>query len=566
MTHQSTAAPRIPLGNDPAASQRRRMLIIHGVGDFDEATITAEVRALATKYGIAASDVSAFNWDREIGAPFKGFDLDLAILAELGGGLLNLANLGFLQTSRAYCGIPQWYIRLQNWLFALAQLGLSFLVLLFPCAILNKSYKLGLMSAVATLVALAAVGALLSFSTKGVIVHFRRLVVTILWPVFHFLAVPVGFQVIELVGAIASVRIFLTLDESIHSGAILGSLVSSVVMIVVTLIPIWLISRVTNPVLKVLSDIARYIGLVKHRRTLQCMLAKRFEQVTADCDHLIILAHSLGSVIAVDTMLENKKAFANLRQLDFITMGSPLRRMFHRFFPEIYSSVEAIHEELRKHIPRFGWVNIYRPLDCIGAHLSANVESTLTEFDTSEFHTHEFFKNHTNYWNDEIVAELIAKGIEKTNRLAPGTSAIEESTVANWPTALCASSYPGAVVSKLWTHRYHVFMGVFLLWILWQLFVLVGIDYKALRKDFSPEFIRFEAEHDGWISTILFRGFELGMSLVGSVMIGLFAYKKVWREWIGAYGASLFGCVEEAKRNPMMRSAPQLGHVQSSGE
>jgi hypothetical protein len=497
-----------------------------------------------------------------IGGPFKGANLDLAILAELGGGLLNLANLGFLQSSRVYCGIPQWYIHLQNWLFAFGQLGLSFLVFLLPYAVLNESYKLGLMSAVATLLALSTAGALLSLSTKGAIVSFRRLVVTILWPVLHFLAVPVGFGLIALVAIIVSMRVFNTFEESIQNDFLASGVYIAlrIATIVITLLVTWLVARLTNPVLKVLSDVVRYIGSVEHRRKLQCVLANRFNQITADCDHLIILAHSLGSVIAVDTMLENKKVFANLRQLDFITMGSPLRRLFHGFFPEIYSSVETINGELRNHITRFGWVNIYRPLDFIGAHLSSNSESTLTEFST-----HEFFKNHTNYWSDDVVAELIVEGIEKTNRIPSGTLTIKESTVANWPIELCAESYPGAGLSKLWIHRYHVFMGIFLLWILWQLFLMVAGLYKAISSDFSPELVRLEAK-DGWISTILLNGFVLAMVVFGFVIISRFAYKKIWREWVGAYGATLFGCIEEARRNPMMRFAPQAGAVQSNGE
>jgi hypothetical protein len=53
-------------------------------------------------------------------------------------------------------------------------------------------------------------------------------------------------------------------------------------------------------------------------------------------------------------------------------------------------------------------------------------------------------------------------------------------------------------------------------------------------RHFSPERIRLEAK-DGWISTILLNGFVLGMMVFGFVIISRFAYKKIWREWVGAY-------------------------------
>jgi hypothetical protein len=52
-----------------------KMLIIHGVGDFCEATIVSEVRVLAEKYAIDPEDLRAFNWDKPAGAPFRSHSL-----------------------------------------------------------------------------------------------------------------------------------------------------------------------------------------------------------------------------------------------------------------------------------------------------------------------------------------------------------------------------------------------------------------------------------------------------------------------------------------------------------
>jgi hypothetical protein len=542
--------------------ERRRLLIIHGVGDFNAETITAEVQTLAGKYGIAPSDVSAFNWDREVGGPFKGFNMDLAILAELGGGLLNLANLGFLQTSRSYCGIPQWYLRLQNWLFACGQIAFSFFIFLLPYVVLNTHYKKGFLAVITVLSASVILGASFSLSLKGMIVSVRRLVVTILWPVFHFFAVPVGFGLIALVVLILSVRLFNTIEGPgneflymlLYIAIRLGSVVAAFAVM-------WAVAKVANPLLKVLSDVARYIGIGEHRRKLQTLLTQRLQREVDECDRLVILAHSLGSVIAVDTMLRSPQVLAPLKQLDFVTMGSPLRRLFHGFFPEIYSSVDAINLDLRNNINRFGWVNIYRPLDFIGAHLSANPESTILEFNT-----HELFKNHTNYWSDPVVATLIVKGLDHVKRSEPDSSTITVANVSNWPNELCAESYAGFGIAGLWSQRCHIFMGVFLLWIVWQIFLMIAGLYKAGRQWFSTEMIRSQAHDDGWVSTVFLNLFVGGMCIAGLVVITRFAYKKIWREWLGAYSASLLGCIKEARESPLMRYTPPVQPLQSGSD
>jgi len=544
---------RIEIGTStvPVTRKRRRLLIIHGVGDFDEKTITAEVRGLASNYGISASDVTAFNWDREIGAPFKGFNMNLAILAELGGGLLNLANLGFLQTSKGYCGIPQWYLRLQNSLFVFGQLAFSFLIFLFPYIILNDSYKAGFLWVIATLSVSCILGALLSISIQGFVVSLRRLLVTILWPVFHFFAVPIGFGLISLVIVILTVRFWNTFEGHIQNNFLSGLFYVAVRLgsIVVALVIMRLVARVVNPVLKVLSDVARYIGSGEHRRKLQSLLALKFQELAVDCNHLIILAHSLGSVIAVDTMLENAEIVKKFGRLDFVTMGSPLRRLFHGFFPQIYSSPEAIHQNLRENINRFCWVNIYRPLDFVGAHQSSEHDSPITEFNT-----HELFKNHTNYWRDPLVAELIVRGLEKPQHPQTSSSTNTSSSVANWPIELCTEEYRGTGFAQLWSHRFHVFMGIFLLWILWQIYLMTLYLYKGIRG--NAEVMRAMVQERDW-SFILLSLLMAGMVISGWVVIARFSYKRIWREWLGAYGASLLGCIEVAKRSPLMKFAPQ---------
>jgi hypothetical protein len=539
---------------------RRKLLIIHGVGDFDEKTITTEVRSLVERYGVAGEDVSAFNWDQEIGGPFKGFNLDLGILAELGAGLLNLANLGFVQTSSPYGGIPQWYLRFQNWIFAVGQMAFSFFVFLLALAFFTSWSGPCLLSVIAVLLAASVLGAAVSSSIQGFVVSFRRFVVTMLWPTFHFIAAPVGFGLIALAALLWSTRIFNTVEFGIHNELLwmLFYIALRLATAGTTLLASWLALLFVRPVLKALSDVARYIVLAGHREKLKCLLSQELEQAASDCDGLIILAHSLGSVIAVDSMLACKSIFSSLEQLDFVTMGSPLRRLFHGCFPEIYAPVEIVNQALRSSINRFAWINVYRPLDFIGAHLSDS-ESTIVEFSTNQL-----FKNHTNYWRDPVVAELIAKGINEAKRTVSNSTG--RTMISNWPPELCTESYHGGI-SQLWKRRLHVFQGAFFGLITWQIIEMIKLSLKSdlMRSFFSPSFIREMAKDDGWISTIFGWVWLVGMMTGGMVFLIRFLYKKVWHEWFGAYGSTLLGCIEEARQSPLMRYTRRPDVLNSKG-
>ncbi len=541
------------IATDSCAPLRRKLLIIHGVGDFDEETITEEVAGFASKHGIHPSKVSAFNWDQEVGGPFGGFALHLGILAELCAGLLNLANLGFLQTSLPYCGIPKSYLRFQNWVFALGQIVLSFLIVLCVLAFLDSSFKQARVSELAVLITLSILlsvsilGAALSGSTQGWVVSLRRLIVTILWPVFHFLAAPVGFGLIAIAALAFNARISDSLE--VQSGFLFALSYFGLRLATLALIIFasWIVILPIRFQLKATSDTARYIGLVEYRENLQVLLKQKLEEVTSNCDYLIILTHSLGSVIAIDCMLEHGSLFAKLKQLDFVTMGSPLRRLFHRFFPDIFAPVDTINEALRSSITGFAWVNVYRPLDFIGTRLG-NSESQIEEFSTGQL-----LKNHPNYWRDSIVADLIAEGIQKAKHSAPNAPAPK---FYNWPPDLCIDEYQGGI-ARLWTRRLYIFMGIFLGLITWQVMDTVRIGYPSFMRFFSPKMIVTVAKQDGWSSAIFQWLFLSALIIAGLVTLIRFLYKKVWWDWFGAYGSSVLGCVEQARRNALMRYAPK---------
>ena len=73
---------------------RRKILAVHGVGQFGEQKVLNDIRSLAHRFGIEPQNVIAFNWDSRARAPFVGIGLDVESLAELSLGLANCSNIG----------------------------------------------------------------------------------------------------------------------------------------------------------------------------------------------------------------------------------------------------------------------------------------------------------------------------------------------------------------------------------------------------------------------------------------------------------------------------------------
>lgn len=87
---------------------------------------------------------------------------------------------------------------------------------------------------------------------------------------------------------------------------------------------------------KVLLDIGLYVGTPSYRETIQvhldCIVATVPDRSTTA---IWIVAHSLGSVIALDS-LTNSPVWMRTDRVRLVTLGSPIRRFFIRFFPHAF--------------------------------------------------------------------------------------------------------------------------------------------------------------------------------------------------------------------------------------
>ena len=125
--------------------------------------------------------------------------------------------------------------------------------------------------------------------------------------------------------------------------------------------------------LKVMLDIFRYLGDPHYRLRVHHALDEVVQRLRAahpTPGRFILVAHSLGSVIALDSLLSSRFWRAT-DELHLITMGSPIRRLFQRFFPSIFFpvSIDQLARRAAGRVRALYWINIFRPFDFIGTAL-----------------------------------------------------------------------------------------------------------------------------------------------------------------------------------------------------
>ena len=118
-----------------------------------------------------------------------------------------------------------------------------------------------------------------------------------------------------------------------------------------------------------------------------------FEQ---KADELIILAHSQGTVIALDELAHSwAKETEKLPRISLVTFGSPITQLYQHYFPEFYPGWKD------KHWSTFfsrlsAWTNLYRLDDYVGT-----VINPPPAFNGATLHQEAIgIGGHTNYWRD----------------------------------------------------------------------------------------------------------------------------------------------------------------------
>jgi hypothetical protein len=273
------------------------------------------------------------------------------------------------------------------------------------------------------LFAAMAVLALAPFAKQPWTVSLRAVVFLLIWPLVFLLALPgtmltaaaaVALAVFVLPRTVVSmlpkewlhtyqlVEGALTVDTG--KGDIAGVL-TLIAVVSILYLPLRalhrLLHRLLSPTLKIIADVVLYLGDANYRLRLWDYMQRSMEEFgRAGIKNLMLLSHSLGTVICVDVLRFRYKDSG--ARVTLVTGGSPLARLFHRFFPESYPATCELLSGFRRQFRDFTWVNVYRPNDPIGTSLGLPACWDIS----TEQHELSGFAAHASYWDDPIVHEL----------------------------------------------------------------------------------------------------------------------------------------------------------------
>jgi len=122
------------------------------------------------------------------------------------------------------------------------------------------------------------------------------------------------------------------------------------------------------------------------RKSISTRFYQDIDDLTRDSDrpHLLIIAHSQGSVIAVDALANGmwRRKFpdgstleSRVASMTILSFGSPLTHIYQHYFPHDYGPLAKTALMDLALDPRVKWLNIFRSDDYVGTHIDGPMEN-----------------------------------------------------------------------------------------------------------------------------------------------------------------------------------------------
>jgi hypothetical protein len=258
---------------------------------------------------------------------------------------------------------------------------------------------------------------------------------------------------------------------------------------------------------KVLADVACYLGDPDYSATLLENLDNRIKSLRLGAGELLILVgHSLGSLIALDWLQQSKQRLERSSRIRVVTMGSPLRRFVSRFCAPVFPAPDRMAAELANYFPNFYWLNVYRPLDPIGAGLFRRATAATCDASTGQWRKI-WMTAHTSYWDDTHALEIVRSHLLEVESSscahleqvgtepAPGSAPAARAT--GWEPAAAAIQFSRCRVQTV--ARVLAFVGACLLGASASHAALAGLDLSADHELHRWQLGRLGIETTGWL-------------------------------------------------------------------
>lgn len=427
------------------------VIAIHGVGNHEPDRIRERVREAFQRAGLT-DDISEFNWDSFADHSIRRVRDGVTLLNQTAGSISHAAALPLPATAGRVDRLLQRIGEgLYHSVFRVLVAGGLTLLLVGPLlqllvqvpsaafasiawdsfAWIRTATPIVVLAGALTLLALASLDlarSAIAVSLAPLRVTARRAALLLLQPVILLLTVPVsvrfGSGLMTLAGsmvplAFLSIALNLVISPLFgnrgelmtgigHTGLLVAG-AAAVGGLHVLLRNGW----IGGP-LKILLDIVRYMGAPAYRATVQANFDDRVKAaLDASGDggrQVVLLAHSLGTVIALDSLV-NSTVWRSSDAVVLVTMGSPIRRFFIRFFPGYLfpASVDGAARLVASRLRAFTWINIHRRWDYVGTGLG--VERAGLGADICTGQGWKLHRSHSNYWEDAIVTDRIGQAL-----------------------------------------------------------------------------------------------------------------------------------------------------------
>lgn len=415
---------------------------VHGVGDTKPNFVHESVAANLKGGGIDV-EVAEYCWNERVQKPLAEGKLRFEALQNIVSNLISAGTLGFrrkpgehnrLGTLLNY-GFEWAHILISLSVVSLAFLPLLTMTVLFPFnEWLGTSlfqfewiwpFAVGLVLAGSCFLMISIILSLFSGNRAIIGQSCRRVLFTIIAPLISILCIPflVPWKIVfeipwktvlktKALWWLVAIALIIVIGEARY-GYDISSLKWPLIAVASFPVALFALGTLTEvvvgPVLKILLDIFCYVSDPEYRSHLQEGLRDLLVQSKdrhGNNVHYVVLAHSLGSVIVVDSLI-NFECWQGARRLTLITMGSPLRRLFGRFFPGAFFPVplDVTYEAIAERVAGFRWINIYRPWDQIGASFGARKAGGIVEIPTGQWT--KILTAHVDYWSDPLVRDKV---------------------------------------------------------------------------------------------------------------------------------------------------------------